>query len=109
MALENLFRGLDPRLIPYAAALYSAMLAADPTARVTSVRRSTAEQTRLYRRFLAGQAAFPVAPPGTSKHERGIAFDIVAGSRTLEAAGRIWESWGGRWGGRFKDPIHFEA
>lgn len=107
--LEARFRGLHPQLVPYAAALLSFMLARDPSARVTSVKRSRTEQARLYRRYLAGLSLFPAAPPGKSKHEKGIAFDIVARDETLAAAGKIWESWGGRWGGRFKDPIHFEA
>lgn len=104
-----LFSGLHPALVPYAEALYSAMRRADPTTRITSVRRSTTEQARLYRRFLAGQSLYPVAPPGRSKHEQGLAFDIVARDETLAAAGKLWESWGGRWGGRFNDNIHFEA
>lgn len=106
---ENRFRGLDLRLIPYAAALFAWMLTRDPTARVSSVRRGRGEQGRLYRRYLAGKSRFPAAPPGRSKHELGLAFDIVAKQDVLAQAGRIWESWGGRWGGRFKDPIHFDA
>lgn len=98
-----------PELVPYAAALFTAMLARDRTAKVSSVRRSRAEQSRLYRRYLAGLARFPAAPPGKSKHERGLAFDIVAQPETLKWAGAVWESWGGRWGGRFHDEIHFEA
>lgn len=23
--------------------------------------------------------------------------------------GLVWEAWGGRWGGRFSDPVHFEV
>ena len=26
----------------------------------------------------------------------------------LADLGQVWESWGGIWGGHFKDPIHFE-
>lgn len=102
-------KGLDSRLVPYAEYLVAAMRAVDPSTRVTSVRRSRTEQSRLYRRFLQGQSKFPVAPPGRSKHEVGLAFDVVARPETLRAAGALWEKWGGRWGGRFNDPIHFEA
>lgn len=94
--------------MPYAAALYYWMRAQEPAARVSSVRRSRTEQARLRRRFLAGQSKYPAAPPGQSKHEQGLAFDIVASAALLKRAGAIWESWGGRWGGRFHDPIHFE-
>lgn len=107
--LEAKFRGLLPQLVPYAAALYAWMLSQDPSAQITSVRRSRTEQARLYRRFLAGLSKFPAAPPGKSKHEQGRAFDILARKDVLAQAGRIWESWGGRWGGRFHDEIHFEA
>lgn len=34
---------------------------------------------------------------------------MVGPDDQLELAGRVWESWGGRWGGRFGDPIHFEV
>jgi LAS superfamily LD-carboxypeptidase LdcB len=103
------FRGLHPQLVPYAEALVAAMRAVDPSTRITSVRRSTTEQARLYRRYLAGLSRFPAAPPGRSKHELGLAFDVVARADTLAAAGALWEKWGGRWGGRFNDPIHFEV
>lgn len=106
---ESKFRGLDIRLVPYAGALFAWMLSQDLSTRVSSVRRSRAEQGRLYRRYLAGKSRFPAAPPGRSKHELGLAFDVVARPEVLKAAGKIWESWGGRWGGRFNDPIHFEG
>lgn len=80
----------------------------DPSARVTSARRSSSEQAKLYRRFLAGQSRFPVARPGTSKHEQGRAIDIVARPEVLRRLGEAWERAGGRWGGRFNDEIHFE-
>lgn len=79
----------------------------DRRARVTSARRSRAEQTRLYRRAMAGQSRFPAAPPGRSKHEQGRAIDLVAAPRVLAALGRAWQRSGGIWGGR-SDPIHFE-
>jgi hypothetical protein len=100
--------GLDSRVRPYFVALVREAQRHDRSARVTSARRSTGEQTRLYRRFLAGRASFPVAPPGRSYHEYGRAIDIVARPEVLRGLGLAWERLGGRWGGRFKDPIHFE-
>ncbi len=86
--------------------LYQVAVANGLHPRVTSVFRSRTTQTRLYRNFLAGRSRWPAAPPGHSKHERGLAFDMLADN--LPALGALWERWGGRWGGRFHDEIHFE-
>lgn len=80
--------------------------------RITSVRRSRARQAALYRNWIAGRSPYPAAPPGRSKHERGLAFDVVVTPLSaLRALGEAWESVGGVWGGRFSksDPVHFEA
>lgn len=76
---------------------------------VTSVRRSSFTQAILYRRFLAGLSPYPAAPPGTSMHEVGRAFDLGPDGPDVRALGAIWESWGGTYGAKFNDPIHFEA
>lgn len=81
-----------------------------PGVQLTSTGRSRTEQVKLYRRYLAGKSKYPAAPPGTSKHELGLAFDVWhQDPRVLQWLGKVWESWGGRWGGRFNDPIHFEV
>jgi hypothetical protein len=102
---------LDPGLAPYARLLVDSVSAAGYPIRVTSTRRTPGQQAKLYRRWLAGLSPYPAAPPGTSKHERGLAFDVEADPAVLEAMGALWESWGGTWGGRFgaADPIHFEV
>ena len=100
--------GLHPQLRPHFEQLYALATRADPSARVTSAFRSNAEQTRLYRRYLAGQSKYPVAVPGTSYHEHGRAIDMVARPEVLRWLGGIWTSAGGKWGGE-KDPIHFQA
>lgn len=74
---------------------------------MTSVRRSYSDQLRLY--LNRAHNPYPVARPGTSGHELGRAWDMVGPENVLEAAGRTWESWGGKWGGRYGDPIHFEV
>ncbi|HTD71866.1 MAG TPA: hypothetical protein VK647_15565 [Gemmatimonadales bacterium] len=75
---------------------------------VSSVRRTWREQVTLYNAWLRGESKYPAAPPGRSLHEQGRAFDVVADDKTLARMGGVWESVGGRWGGRFDDPIHFE-
>jgi hypothetical protein len=103
-------RSLVPDLQPFAYALVDTAAESGWSPRVTSARRSHREQTFLYNRFLAGQSAYPVAPPGHSAHELGLAFDlIVSPYDRLNELGDLWESWGGRWGGRGRDPIHFES
>lgn len=97
------FSGLQPWLRPWAQAL----VAYFPQLQITSVRRSRTDQLRLW--YTRANNPYPVAPPGTSKHELGLAWDMVGPSETLALAGRVWESWGGRWGGRFRDEIHFEV
>lgn len=97
------FSGLQSWLRPYA----SALVAYFPRLTITSVRRSRTQQLALW--YNRHNNPYPVAPPGTSKHELGLAWDMVGPEDQLELAGRTWESWGGRWGGRFGDPIHFEV
>ena len=95
--------GLVPWLRPWALALRRA----HPGLRVTSVYRSYGEQLRLWNN--RANNPYPVSPPGRSKHEQRRAFDMVGPRSLLRAAGATWESWGGTWGGRFRDEIHFEG
>lgn len=97
--------GLQPWLRPYAEALCSYF----PQLRVTSVYRSYTKQLELWNNRATNP--YPVAPPGSSYHEYGRAWDMVGPDEYLDWAGRTWESWGGTWGGRFSrsDPIHFQA
>jgi D-alanyl-D-alanine carboxypeptidase len=100
---------LIPELVPYARELIRAANAAGLQPRVTSTRRSYADQKRLYDRYLAGASEYPAAPPGQSAHEYGWAFDmIVSPLEELPAVGQYWESLGGVWGGHYHDNIHFE-
>ena len=88
----------------------------------TSTDRSTARQSELYGEVLSNYGPLridqlvsggnPVAPPGTSQHEYGFAFDAVpnvpAGLRgaAQQAMGRIAGQLGLHWGGS-ADPVHF--
>ncbi len=99
---------LVPELQPFARALVDAAGAAGLLPRVTSTLRSASEQARLYRHYLEGVAPYPAAPPGTSAHEFGEAFDlIVSPYDALADVGAFWQSMGGTWGGQ-RDPVHFE-
>lgn len=76
---------------------------------INSVYRSPQKQAVLYDRYLRGLSEYPVAPPGTSLHEHGLAFDMNVrqggSSPSQEWLGRVWASWGGAWSPQ--DPIHF--
>jgi len=98
-------------LEPYARAFVDAVARAGLSPQVTSTFRTRAEQTRLYKSSLEGKERFPVMPPGLSPHEYGWAFDMV--SSDLERGhqrrlGAAWQRMGGVWGGRWRDPVHFE-
>lgn len=74
--------------------------------RVTSGKRSYAAQLKLYRKYLQGKSKYPVAPPGTSQHEYGLAVDVnVIPAKWQAWLGQLWVSWGFGWSP--DDPIHF--
>ncbi len=103
--------GLDdlvPDLVPFAHALVDAAGAAGLQPRVTSTVRTRSQQRKLYSSFLANPGrAYPVAPPGSSAHEYGEAFDmVVTPMDALADVGYTWQSWGGGWNGA--DAVHFE-
>lgn len=75
--------------------------------------RSTARQAALYKAYLArGKTGTPVAPPGRSYHNFGLAVDFRTVPRTAAAVrtvGLLAERRGFRWGGRFGDPHHIDT
>lgn len=75
---------------------------------VTSTRRSLDTQRQLWHNWINGCSRYPAARPGKSTHALGIAFDLQLDPPMYDAAGQLWESIGGTWGGRFGDEIHFE-
>ena len=72
---------------------------------LTSGFRSNSDQARL---IASGKGITPAAP-GRSTHNYGFAFDIVTTdpSRQTEL-GLLGEQLGLTWGGRFRDPVHFQ-
>jgi len=100
---------LIPELQPYARDLVDAAGVAGLQPRITSTRRSYADQKRLYARYLAGLSPYPAAPPGHSAHEYGWAFDMVVSPlSSLADVGAYWQQNGGIWGGTIGDDVHFE-
>ena len=107
MAYE--FSGLVPELRPFAELLIAVASDAGLNPKVTSTRRSYGTQKRLYLAYLQGRSPYPAAPPGFSPHQYGWAFDLVVNDDSAYSElGALWTSWGGSWGGRYRDPIHFE-
>ena len=106
-------RQLHPQLVPWARWIYELGKSYDPRLVVTSARRSTAKQTRLYDKWRRGETVIPAAPPGRSLHEYGLAFDLARIGKDpltdplLNWLGQVWEHVGGRHGGR-RDPVHFQ-
>jgi D-alanyl-D-alanine carboxypeptidase len=107
---------LDPQLRPWAEYLVRVGEYYGLRIQVTSARRTAAQQASLWNRYQTcqreGGRCLPAAPPGTSDHERGLAFDLVVGGDYHSAAqrwlGQVWQSWGGRWAGN-ADPVHFSV
>jgi LAS superfamily LD-carboxypeptidase LdcB len=102
-----MLRQLRDFLQPSAQAIFDIAQADGKNPKVTSVYRSAKLQGILYRRYLNGGPI--AAPPGRSKHQFRLAFDLHVSDRSyLEYLGKLWEEAGGTWGGRFKDPVHFD-
>jgi hypothetical protein len=95
--------GLDPELqkrLMAAAEVYGKPLT------ISSGFRSSAKQKELYEDYKAGRSRFPAAPPGSSKHESGMAVDIAeykdpAAVAALRSQGLMQTVSG--------DPVHFEV
>ena len=100
------YDALHPQLQPYAAYIVEQAGAAGLAPRITSVFRTHGQQAELYRKYQQGLTRYPVAPPGRSMHEYGLAWDMVV--HRPDAVGGVWRTWGGRWGGD-RDPVHFDV
>lgn len=71
--------------------------------RIVSMTRSRRAQALLVE-FPQG---YPVAQPGRSQHQFGLAADLSTTPKSaLQAAGQLWTQLGGFWGGA-ADPVHF--
>jgi hypothetical protein len=102
-------RDLDSSFRPLAMAFVRVLQSAGVNVTVTSTRRSLDQQRALYERYIHGRSRYPAAPPGHSTHALGYAFDLHLDPPVYNDAGKLWERLGLTWGGRFNDPIHFDA
>ena len=80
--------------------------------RFGSTCRTQAEQARLYKAYQEGRSEFPVAVPGHSAHQKGLAVDMDRPDMdpytdlVLHLIGASWRQAGLVWDE--SDPIHFE-
>jgi len=104
---------LHPQLVPWAQWIYDLGKQYDPLLVVTSARRSSGKQARLYHNYIFGRSKIPAAPPGRSLHEHGLAFDMARIGKDplndplLNWLGQVWTYYGGQHGGA-RDPVHFQ-
>lgn len=107
--------GLNPYFTPYARWIYQVAEVSGFHPALISGYRSVKEQQILYDERQARIARNqppgpPVAVPGDSFHNYGLAIDMQTATDAEQAAlGRLWESLGFRWGGAFNDPNHFDV
>ena len=105
--IANGITQLHPLLVPHVRAFFTVLQDAGLRPVITSTYRSYSEQVALYRAYKAGRNRYPVAPPGSSDHEKRIAFDLVCqADPNNEAAGDLWRRMGGKWAGA-ADRVHF--
>lgn len=96
---------LDSQFRPWAEALVDVAKRYGLRPRVTSTYRSLREQQSLYDRWLRGANPYPVARPGRSLHQYGLAIDMVCDDP--DWLGAVWRAWGGQWSP--SDAVHFGA
>ena len=101
-SLKGNTSGLDPELLKR---LMAASEVYGKPLTITSGFRTSAKQKELYDDYKAGKSPFPAAPPGSSKHEKGMAVDIaehkdLAAVAALRSQGLMQTVSG--------DPPHFE-
>jgi hypothetical protein len=74
---------------------------------VNSGFRTHEEQQGLYSRMLAGKNKYPVAKPGHSRHESGLAVDLGIAPEHRDAANLILAGHGLHWAGH-RDEVHYD-
>jgi hypothetical protein len=98
-------KGLRPEVLESLNELQRLVGDAGGRLRVNSAFRSREDQERLYAN--RGKNKYPVARPGTSKHESGHALDLQADGMTQEQLAKLASGVNLRWAGN-KDRVHFD-
>lgn len=98
-------QGLRPEVQAALDQVRKAVEAAGGRLRVNSAFRSREDQERLYAN--RARNPYPVAKPGTSKHETGSALDLGVTGMTQEQLAQIASTKGLKWAGN-KDRVHFD-
>lgn len=104
---------LEPEVQPLAATLLKLARARFPKTVVASTRRTCAEQNAIYAQGRTKPGPVVTQARGCmSWHVVGRAMDLNLGSTAkgsdYAALGKAWVAMGGKWGGDFGDPGHFE-
>lgn len=107
-------RRVHPEVVRRFLALKDNIEARGARVRVTSGFRTLASQRRLFELRRAGRWPFPVAPPGMSTHNYGLAIDAIAEPFRFHAEGdqpqllfAIAPRFGLHWGG-VEDAVHLD-
>ncbi len=96
--------GVNKQVAAVVSAMKKAAKAQGFSIKQTSGWRSREKQEQLF--AASATNPFPVAKPGTSQHEYGLAVDLVANPYDLQSViASWWQSVGGYWSAA--DPIHF--
>jgi RHS repeat-associated protein len=105
-------KGVISLLEPYTAEQFNELMD-DPRVQkmnvyINSMFRITEHQRDLYNDYLNGKMQYTVAPPHTSPHEAGLAFDIDVNKlgANFEMFKQIAKEYGFYWQGS-SDPVHF--
>ncbi len=98
-------QGLRPEVLTALEQLRADIQAAGGKLRVNSGFRSRQDQERLYAN--RKNNPYPVAKPGSSRHESGSALDLGVTGMTQEAMAQLASKRGLKWAGN-KDRVHFD-
>lgn len=89
-------KGLNPGVARSLRTLLDTLRGLGYSATFTSGLRDSKKQAALYKAWKAGKSRYPVAPPGRSTHEYGLAVDVASNAPdevlrfAADVAGLVW-------------------